>query len=101
MVKDLIDLGIVGTDKTDTASTKGSAVDTTYVGIAQSHEEDFDLDDGMPELSDEELEIELHFNKKGAELATLEGEYSRATTPNQKRSLKAKINKLKKDAGSK
>ena len=63
----------------------------------QSHEEDFD--DGLPELTEEELEIPLVFNVEGAKLATLEGDLSRLEdTEENKRArqtLKMQITKLK------
>jgi len=100
VVKDLIDLGIVGVDKTDTVEPQDSAasplakvseidtqsheevIDTTYVGIAE---------DTPPQNGE----------RDSSELQRLEEEYENAQTPNEKRSLKYKINKLKKDAGSK
>ena len=87
VVKDLIDLGIVSAKSGDKAEdnegqSHEEVIDTTYVGIAED----------TPPQSGE---------RDSSELQRLEEEYENAQTPNEKRSLKAKINKLKKDAGSK
>ena len=75
LIADLDDL--FGVDKTDSASKTGSAADTTYVGIAQSHSEDLQPDEMSP-------------------LELLEAQYELAEDANEKRSHKMKINKLKK-----
>ena len=112
VVKDLVDLGIVveedengmkkimnpeaiknAFDKTDTASTKDSAADTSQ---PQSHEEVIDTtyvgiaEDTPPQNGE----------RDSSELQRLEEEYENAQTPNEKRSLKYKINKLKKDGNN-
>lgn len=77
-VLDELDMFFKGIDKTDTASTLGSAADTS---MTQSHNEDI-IDDIV---SDNDIEI-----------AILEEEYSKANDANQKRSIRYKINQLKK-----
>lgn len=80
VVKDLIDLGIVETKQPFIDADSAASPSTAEGNEGQSHSEDF---------SDASVELLL-----------LENQYEEAETANEKRSLKMRINKLKKDAGT-
>jgi anti-sigma28 factor (negative regulator of flagellin synthesis) len=90
VVKDLIDLGVVGVDVTATASTTGSAADTSK---PQSHSEE--PTNSKLVSDDVETNNEL-VSDADVELTLLENQYKQASTANEKRSLNAKIRHLKK-----